>query len=110
CTGSLGGAAAELLALQRAPGRFAKLVKTTDDHPHLFPQPRIAVAARIRSADTAAIDISVGLSNVMGSLYYESDLNEELDAAVLPVQRIALEVERGEIVRSALELALQGGD
>ena len=110
CTGSLGGAAAELLALQRAPGRFAKLVKTTDDHPHLFPQPRIAVAARIRSAATAAIDISDGLSTDLGHLCDESDLAAELDAAAIPVHRIALEAERVGAVRSALELALHGGD
>lgn len=109
-TGVLGGAAAELLALQRAPRRFARLVKATDDHPHLFPQPRIAVAARIRPAANAAIDISDGLSTDLAHLCDESGLAAELDAAVIPVHRLAVEAERAGMARSALELALHGGD
>ena len=43
-TGALGGSAAELLALGRAPERFAELTKSpakgAASHPHLFPEPR----------------------------------------------------------------------
>lgn len=109
-TGALGGAATELLALQRAPLRFARLVKATDDHPHLFPQPRIAVAARIRSVANAAIDISDGLSTDLAHLCEESVLAAELDVAAIPVHRLALEAERTGMARSALGLALHGGD
>src|SRR6185312_5871016 len=45
-TGALGGAAAELLALERAPRRFAGLKNAALDHPHFFPEPRLAVAAK----------------------------------------------------------------
>lgn len=110
CTGSLGGAAAELLALENAPRRFLRLVKATDDHPHLFPQPRIAVAERIRSAANAAIDISDGLSTDLAHLCAESGLAAELDVAAVPVHKLAIDAERTGLTRSALELALHGGD
>ena len=45
CTGALGGAAAELAALSDSPRRFRKAT-VADDHPHLFPQPRLAVGDR----------------------------------------------------------------
>jgi thiamine-monophosphate kinase len=105
----LGGAAAELHALERTPRRFARLVKATEDHPHLFPQPRIAVAARVRSVANAAIDISDGLSTDLAHLCDESGLAAELDAAAIPVHRLAAEAERDGL-ELALELALHGGD
>lgn len=109
-TGALGGAAAELLALQRASRRFARLVNATDDHPHLFPQPRTAVAARIRSVANAAIDISDGLSTDLAHLCEESGLAAELDATSIPVHRLALEAQHRGLAPSALNLALHGGD
>lgn len=109
-TGALGGAAAELLALQRTPQKFARLVKATNNHPHLFPQPRIAVAARIRPSANAGIDISDGLSTDLAHLCEESGLAAELDATSIPVHRLALEAQHEGLASSALNLALHGGD
>ncbi|MGH9585562.1 MAG: thiamine-phosphate kinase [Acidobacteriaceae bacterium] len=109
-TGALGGAAAELLALESNPQRFTRLVKATNDHPHMFPQPRIAVAARIRSAANAAIDISDGLSTDLAHLCEESSLSAELDTAKIPIHPIALKAERDGLIPSAVNLALHGGD
>ena len=111
-TGALGGAAAELPALEREPRRFAALRKPDEGHPHFFPQPRLAVAAKLAKAGLvrAAIDVSDGLSTDLGHICEESGLAAELDAAAIPVHRLALEAERAGLSQSALELALHGGD
>ncbi|MGB7191788.1 MAG: thiamine-phosphate kinase, partial [Acidobacteriaceae bacterium] len=111
-TGALGGAAAELLALERGPRKFAELRKADGNHPHFFPEPRLAVAAKLAKAGLvrAAIDISDGLSTDLGHICEESGLAAELDAAAIPVHRSALEAERAGLSESSLELALHGGD
>jgi thiamine-monophosphate kinase len=115
-TGALGGAAAELLALERSPRRFAGMTKAEEGHPHLYPEPRLRVATRlaamkgIHAAIHSAIDVSDGLSTDLRHICDESVLVAELDAAAIPVHRLAVEAERKGWVASAMELALHGGE
>lgn len=111
-TGALGGAAAELLALSRAPRRFAQLTAASGDHPHLFPQPRLGVALKLASARPAhsAIDISDGLSTDLSHICDESHLAAELDAASIPIHPLASDAAHKRLAPSALELALHGGE
>ena len=111
-TGALGGAAAELLALERAPRRFAGLRAVTEAHPHFFPEPRLTVAAKLAKTGLvrAAIDVSDGLSTDLGHLCEESGLAAELDASAIPVHGLAMYAERARLAGSALDLAIHGGD
>ncbi|HVJ09023.1 MAG TPA: thiamine-monophosphate kinase [Acidisarcina sp.] len=110
-TGSLGGAAAELLALERSPRRF-RHADASQLHPHLYPQPRLQAASRIRAAKmaTAAIDISDGLSTDLAHLCEESALAAEIDADAIPVHVMANLAEMAGLAPSALALALHGGE
>jgi thiamine-monophosphate kinase len=122
-TGSLGGAAAELRALTRSMKRVPKRTparplarypsaiidssrQDSPEHPHFFPQPRIAVGRALvrRRLATAAIDISDGLSVDLLHLCEESGLRAEVDAALLPLGRDAT------LQDATLQDALHGGD
>ena len=111
-TGALGGAAAELLALERSPRRFAKLTQTAEGHPHFYPEPRLNAAKKLAllKGIHAAIDVSDGLSTDLAHICEESGLAAELDAGAIPMHRLAAEAERAAWVPSALELAFNGGD
>lgn len=102
-TGSLGGAAAGLAELaqlaegsQRVRGA-RRLPPQIPVHlmaemtPHLFPQPRVAQGLWLarRSAATAAIDISDGLSTDLAHLCEESGVAAEIDGATLPIHPTA---------------------
>ncbi|HEX4021960.1 MAG TPA: thiamine-phosphate kinase [Acidobacteriaceae bacterium] len=107
-TGHLGGAAAELAALAAHPRRFAKVTHASRlfAHPHLFPQPRVAVGESLlaRRLATAAIDISDGLSTDLDHLCEESGLAAVIDVATLPIHPLAASE------KNSLHLALHGGE
>jgi thiamine-monophosphate kinase len=99
-TGSLGGAAAELAALSASPRKFRD-ASPDDDHPHLFPQPRLTVGQTLlrRKLATACIDISDGLSTDLAHLCNESHVSAEIHTADIPLHPAA-----------TLQNALHGGE
>jgi thiamine-monophosphate kinase len=109
-TGALGGAAAELLALERNPKRFRKLTEAKPGHPHLYPEPRVALGRRLGGMATAMMDLSDGLSTDLTHLCAASGLGAEIDAVALPIHALAVEAEQAGMARSALDLALHGGE
>ncbi len=117
-TGSLGGSAAELLTLSRRPWPFRKLTQAGDEHPHLYPQPRVAIGRRLRPLVHAMIDISDGLSTDLTHLCEESGVSAVIDEAALPIHPLALQIERQKTGQplpadsdsSPLHLALHGGE
>lgn len=103
-TGCLGGAAAELDQLSRNPRRFRNLSPESPDHPHLFPEPRLASGRRLRGLAHAAIDLSDGLSTDLTHLCQESRVAAVLEEGQLPIHPLARENP------DALQLALHGGE
>jgi len=97
-TGRLGGAAAELIALESG----AKAGRD-GEHPQLFPAPRLAVGEALlrRGLATACIDLSDGLSTDLRHLCEESGVSAEIDLARLPTHPLAA---------GQRELALHGGE
>src|SRR6185437_757568 len=85
----------------RPPARFRSLISDTPEHPHFFPQPRVAIGRALvrRRLATTAIDVSDGLSVDLLHICEESGLRAEVDAALLPLGAGA-----------TLEDALHGGD
>jgi len=101
-TGALGGAAAELAALlsaSKTPSLIPDPVSLIPDplslipaiHPHLYPQPRLAVGEALlrRGLATACIDLSDGLSTDLSHLCAASDVAAEVEAARLPAHGLA---------------------
>lgn len=111
-TGALGGAAAELLALGRAPKAFRRLTKAASGHPHLYPMPRVAMGTRLQAGKiaSAAIDVSDGLSTDLAHLCQESGLSAEIYEVAVPIHSLARKAEADGWVPSALHLALHGGE
>jgi thiamine-monophosphate kinase len=106
-TGSLGGAATELATLAANPRKFRKAT-AADDHPHLFPQPRLAVGQVLlrRRLASACIDLSDGLSTDLAHLCDESNVSAEFNAARLPLHPLTKSLPENE----ALHNALHGGE
>jgi len=107
CTGSLGGAAAELAQLEKLPKRF-RAATADQNHPHLFPAPRVKAgeALRKRKLATACLDISDGLSSDLAHLCESSGVRAEVDAAKLPLHPLA----RALSEKTGLAAALHGGE
>jgi len=103
-TGALGGAAAELRALEKNPRRFHAVTHASAQHPHLYPEPRLAAGRRLRDLAHAMIDISDGLSTDLDHLCEESGLRAVIDQAALPIHSLTL------AFANPLDLALHGGD
>ena len=105
-TGALGGAAAELAALQRCPRRY-RGAQADGTHPHLFPQPRLEAgwALRSRGRASAAIDLSDGLSTDLHHLCTASGVGAVVEGEALPVHPLAQREADG-----GLALALHGGE
>ena len=106
-TGALGGASAELEGLLKR-GRPLSRVTETIGHPHLFPEPRLAVGQALvrRGLATAAIDISDGLSTDLTHLCRASRLRAEIDETALPIHPLAKQLS----AEKALSAALDGGE
>jgi thiamine-monophosphate kinase len=111
-TGSLGGAAAELagLAASAATRGAGKVSKAAPGnlHPHLFPQPRLAVGQALlrRRLASACIDLSDGLSTDLAHLCTASNVAAEIHAAQLPLHPLA----GAQPPEAALHHALHGGE
>ena len=107
CTGSLGGAAAELAELSVSPRKF-RSANSAEEHPHLFPQPRLAAGAALlrRGLASACIDLSDGLSTDLAHLCTASKVAAEVDAATLPIHALAQRLGS----QKALQAALNGGE
>jgi thiamine-monophosphate kinase len=111
-TGELGGAAAELLALQRNPLKFSKLKFAAPNHPHLYPEPQVQVGRKLAAQKlaTACIDISDGLSTDLRHLCEEAHLSAEIGASRIPIHPMAQLAQIAGWTKSALDLALHGGE
>ena len=111
-TGQLGGAAAELAAMQQSPATSKPPRKPAPNraanHPQLLPQPRIdaGLALLRRRLATAAIDLSDGLSTDLTHLCRESGVGAEISAAALPIHPLVSKASP----ERALDLALNGGE
>jgi thiamine-monophosphate kinase len=110
-TGALGGAAAELAALASSPRKFRN-AQSTEDHPHLFPQPRLAVGQALlrRRLATACIDLSDGLSTDLAHLCTTSNVAAELDLAQLPLHPLAAALDTTLDARAQITALLHGGE
>jgi thiamine-monophosphate kinase len=116
-TGFLGGAAAELAQLAAHPRRFWNAISATaatstpNPHPHLFPEPRLAIGAWLlkNRRASSAIDISDGLSTDLDHLCEESGLIATINASAIPIDPIA-QCEAGLECDKALRFALHGGE
>lgn len=105
-TGHLGGSATELAELLKRK-RPAKTV-ASKDHPHLFPEPRLAqgLLLRKRNLATACIDISDGLSTDLAHLCRASGVHAEIEQAALPIHPLARRLKS----EAAIHAALHGGE
>ncbi|HTU51563.1 MAG TPA: thiamine-phosphate kinase [Acidobacteriaceae bacterium] len=116
-TGFLGGAAAELARLSASPRQFRSATATTGEpgmpnpHPHLFPEPRLAVGAWLlkNRRASSAIDISDGMSTDLDHLCEESSLAATIDVSAIPIHPTALRV-AGLDRDKVLQFALHGGE
>jgi thiamine-monophosphate kinase len=116
-TGFLGGAAAELDLLSRNPRRLRNAtaataeIGTPNPHPHLFPEPRVAVGAWLlkNRRASAAIDISDGLSTDLDHLCEESGVAAMIDGSTIPIHPLAQRV-AGSDRDKVFRFALHGGE
>jgi len=105
-TGALGGAHAELSSLLNSNRRSR--AKASQDHPHFYPQPRLAIGATLlrRNLASAAIDLSDGLSTDLTHLCESSHVRADIDANAIPFHPLTNNLTPAE----ALNAALHGGE
>lgn len=104
CTGALGGAAAELAEMSGARRQKRMAGESREDHPQMFPEPRLAVGQALlrRGLATACIDMSDGLSTDLAHLCRESGVHAEVQWEALPVHAFAARLKDGELERAVL--------
>jgi thiamine-monophosphate kinase len=105
-TGQLGGAAAELIAMKARRRRMR--ATATEEHPHLFPEPRLDTGEALlrRGLAGACMDVSDGLSTDLAHLCAASGVNAEIEQEALPIHPLARKL--GDA--NALSAALHGGE
>jgi len=103
-TGQLGGAAAELATILKRRRRTSNL----DNHPHLYPEPRIDTGEALlrRNLATACLDISDGLSTDLAHLCRASAVHAEIEQSAIPLHPLA----QKQGPAAALNSALHGGE
>jgi thiamine-monophosphate kinase len=103
-TGQLGGAAAELETVLKRRRRTT----TVDNHPHLYPEPRIDTGEALlrRNLATACLDISDGLSTDLAHLCRASAVHAEIEQSAIPIHPLA----QKQTPTAALKSALHGGE
>lgn len=106
-TGQLGGAAAELENLLKRRRRISKFT-TIDNHPHLYPEPRVDTGEALlrRNLATACLDISDGLSTDLAHLCRASAVQTEIEQSAIPIHPLA----QKQGPAAALKSALHGGE
>jgi thiamine-monophosphate kinase len=124
-TGALGGSAAELATLsakpdatttKRVPHSSAASSRMSgnenSDHPHLYPQPRLAGGQSIlrRRLASACIDLSDGLSTDLAHLCTASNVAAEIETALLPLHPLTRTKSPEAALDQALRWALHGGE
>jgi thiamine-monophosphate kinase len=102
-TGQLGGAAAELTTILKRRRRILT-VSNPDNHPHLYPEPRIDTGEALlrRGLATACLDISDGLSTDLAHLCRASAVQAEIEQSTLPIHPLAQKLAPAEALKSAL--------
>jgi thiamine-monophosphate kinase len=111
-TGTIGDAALALrLRCDPSAARRWRLTREQADHlrsRYLVPQPRLAIAAALRSHASAAMDVSDGLAGDLAKLCRVSGVATEIEVARLPLSDAA----RAALARepALIETIVTGGD